>query len=50
MGKATVEYDDKQFDIDLVSKTGYKEASKFSKIFRTSQDFADFLVKLLIAR
>lgn len=50
LGKATVEYDDKQFDIDLVSKTGYKEASKFSKIFRTSQDFADFLVKLLIAR
>lgn len=50
LGKATVEYDDKQFDIDLVSKTSYKEASKFSKIFRTSQDFADFLVKLLIAR
>lgn len=50
LGKATVEYDDKQFDIDLVSKSNYKEASKFSKIFRTSQDFADFLVKLLIAR
>lgn len=50
LGKATVEYDDKQFDVDLVSKTSYKEASKFSKIFRTSQDFADFLVKLLIAR
>lgn len=50
LGKATVEYDDKQFDIDLVSKSKYKEASKFSKIFRTSQDFADFLVKLLIAR
>lgn len=50
LGKATVEYDDKQFDVDLVSKSNYKEASKFSKIFRTSQDFADFLVKLLIAR
>lgn len=50
LGKATVEYDDKKFDVDLVSKSNYKEASKFSKIFRTSQDFADFVVKLLIAR
>lgn len=50
LGKATVEYDDKKFDVDLVSKSNYKGASKFSKIFRTSQDFADFLVKLLIAR
>ena len=50
IGKANVIYDNKEYNVNLVTKNDLPEASLFSRIVRTSQDAADFLLKLLIAR
>ena len=50
LGSAKVTYDDKDYDVTLISKSALEEASMFSKIVRASQDAVNFLIKLMIAR
>lgn len=50
LGDVKVRYKDKEFDVDLISKSNLEEASLFSRITRASSDAADFLLKVLIAR
>ena len=50
LGEANVTYDDKEFDVSLISRSNLEESSLFSRIIRTSQDVADFLLQVLIAR
>lgn len=50
LGDVKVSYKDKEFDVNLISKSNLEEASRFSRIMRTSSDAADFLLKVLISR
>lgn len=50
LGQAIVTYGDDEYKVALVSNTDLKEASLFSRIIRTGQDAANFLLKLVIAR
>ena len=50
LGEARVSYEDEEYTVDLLAKNDLKKASTFSRIVRTSQDAADFLLKVLIAR
>ena len=50
LGEATVTYENKKYSVPLVSKVDLKEASLFSRIVRTSQEAANFLLKVIIAR
>lgn len=50
LGKAIVTYDDNEYEVALISKMDLKEASLFSRIIRTSQDAANFLLKVVMAR
>ena len=50
LGDVKVRYKDKEFDVDLISKSNLEEASLFSRITRASSDAADFLLKVLISR
>ncbi|WP_262122023.1 D-alanyl-D-alanine carboxypeptidase family protein [Anaerococcus sp. Marseille-Q5996] len=50
LGEAYVTYEDEEYKVPLVSKNDLKEASLFAKIIRSSEDAADFLLKVLIAR
>lgn len=50
LGNANVSYEDKEYDVSLISKSNLEEASLFARIVRSLQDSADFLLKVLIAR
>ena len=50
LGSANVTYDNKEYDVSLISKSNHEEASLFSRIVRASQDVADFLLQVLIAQ
>lgn len=50
LGSANVTYDNKEYDVSLISKSNIEEASLFSRIVRASQDVADFLLQVLIAQ
>ncbi|WP_073997531.1 D-alanyl-D-alanine carboxypeptidase family protein [Anaerococcus urinomassiliensis] len=50
LGNANVSYEDKEYDVSLISPSNLEEASLFSRIVRSLQDSADFLLKVLIAR
>ena len=50
LGNANVSYEDKEYDVSLISKSNIEEASLFARIVRSLQDSADFLLKVLIAR
>lgn len=50
LGNANVSYEDKEYDVSLISQSNLEEASLFSRIVRSLQDSADFLLKVLIAR
>ncbi|WP_416335049.1 D-alanyl-D-alanine carboxypeptidase family protein [Anaerococcus sp. DFU013_CI05] len=50
LGEAYVSYEDEEYKVPLVAKSDFKEASMFSRIMRSSEDAADFLLKVLIAR
>lgn len=50
LGNANVSYEDKEYDVSLISKSNLDEASLFARIVRSLQDSADFLLKVLIAR
>lgn len=50
LGSANVTYDNKEYDVSLISKSNLEEASLFSRIVRASQDVADFLLQVLIAQ
>ena len=50
LGQAVVTYDDNEYEVALISKMDLKEASLFSRIIRTSQDAANFLLKVVMAR
>lgn len=50
LGEAKVSYEDEEYDVRLISKSNLAEASLFSRIVRASQDAADFLLQVLIAR
>ncbi|WP_296142349.1 D-alanyl-D-alanine carboxypeptidase family protein [uncultured Anaerococcus sp.] len=49
LGEAYVSYEDEEYKVPLVAKSDFKEASMFSRIMRSSEDAADFLLKVLIA-
>ena len=50
LGNANVSYEDKEYDVSLISQSNLEEASLFARIVRSLQDSADFLLKVLIAR
>lgn len=50
LGNANVSYEDKEYDVSLISKSNLDQASLFARIVRSLQDSADFLLKVLIAR
>lgn len=50
LGEAIVTYGDEEYKVSLVSHVDLDEASLFSRIIRASQDAANFLLKLVIAR
>ena len=50
LGNANVSYEDKEYDVSLISKSNLDEASLFARIVKSLQDSADFLLKVLIAR
>lgn len=50
LGEATVTYENKKYSVPLISNVDLKEASLFSRIVRTSQEAANFLLKVIIAR
>ena len=50
LGEAIVTYGDEEYKVNLVSHVDLDEASLFSRIIRASQDAANFLLKLVIAR
>lgn len=50
LGNANVSYEDKEYDVSLISKSNLEEASLFARIVRSLEDSADFLLKVLIAR
>lgn len=50
LGNANVSYEDKEYDVFLISKSNLEEASLFARIVRSLEDSADFLLKVLIAR
>lgn len=50
LGDAKVSYEDEEYDVKLISKSDLSEASLFSRVVRASQDAADFLLQVLIAR
>lgn len=50
LGTASVTYEKEEYNVTLVAKNDLPEASLFSRIMRTSQDAADFLLQVLIAR
>lgn len=50
LGNANVRYEDKEYDVSLISKSNLDEASLFARIIRSLEDSADFLLKVLIAR
>ncbi|MDY3006141.1 D-alanyl-D-alanine carboxypeptidase [Anaerococcus sp. AGMB00486] len=49
-GKANISYNDKNYEIDLVSNKEQERASDFTRFKRTISDACDFLVKCIIAR
>lgn len=50
LGDANITYEDEEYNVGLIAKSDLPEASLFSRIMRTSQDAADFLLQVLIAR
>ena len=50
LGDANVSYEDKEYDVSLISQSNLEEASLFSRIVRAFEDAANFLLQVLIAR
>lgn len=50
LGNANVSYEDKEYDVSLISQSNLEEASLFSRIVRAFEDAANFLLQVLIAR
>lgn len=50
LGLAKVNYQDKEFDVSLISKTNLEEATLYSKMLRAGEDATNFLLQALIAR
>ena len=50
LGEVTVSYGDKTYNVGLFSKKSLDKATMFSRVIRTVEDSANFLLKTIIAR
>ena len=50
LGLAKVNYQDKEFEVSLISKSNLEEATLYSKMLRAGEDATNFLLQALIAR
>ena len=50
LGEAYISYENEEYTIPLQAKSDLKQATRFSRIIRTSEEAANFLLKVLIAR
>ena len=50
LGKAYINYKDKEYEVNLISKKDQQKASNFTRVKRTVSDACNFLVECIIAR
>lgn len=50
LGKAYINYKDKSYEVNLISKKDQQKASNFTRVKRTVSDACNFLVECIIAR
>lgn len=50
LGKVYISYEDKSYQVNLISKKDQTKASNFTRIKRTISDACNFLVECIIAR